>query len=194
MKLFVGLGNPGTKYQDTRHNMGFMVVDAFASKLGVDFDKNDFKGSYARFKYKGEDIVVFKPQTFMNLSGEAVLAVKQFFKVDLEDIVVVFDDLDLEPGQIRLRLNGSSGGQKGMQNITELLGTQEIKRIRIGIGKPVYDTVDFVLGRPEKEEKIKLDEAITKASNALKDILDYGFLHAMAHFNVRAVKEKENID
>ena len=112
---------------------------------------------------KGEDIVVFKPQTFMNLSGEAVLAVKQFFKVDLEDIVVVFDDLDLEPGQIRLRLNGSSGGQKGMQNITELLGTQEIKRIRIGIGKPVYDTVDFVLGRPEKEEKIKLDEAITKA-------------------------------
>lgn len=194
MKLFVGLGNPGAKYQDTRHNMGFMVLDKLAAKLGVDIDKNDFKGVYARFKYKGEDVILFKPTTFMNLSGEALVSIKQFYKVEVEDIIVVFDDLDLEPGQIRLRLDGSSGGQKGMQNITELLGTQNIKRIRVGIGKPIYDTVDFVLSRPVGEEKTLIDEAIKNASDALKDALDYGFLHAMAHFNKRPAKKKENID
>lgn len=194
MKLLVGLGNPGAKYQDTRHNMGFNVIDQLADKLGVDIDKNDFKGTYARFKYKGEDVILFKPLTFMNLSGEALVAIKQFFKIDIEDIVIVFDDLDLAPGQIRLRLNGSSGGQKGMQNITELLGTTQIKRIRVGIGKPIYDTIDYVLGRPSGEEKAKLDEAILSASNALKDTLDYGFLHAMAHFNKRPGKVKEDQD
>ncbi len=191
MKLFVGLGNPGIKYQATRHNMGFMVIDNLADSLGVDIDKNDFKGRYARFKYKGEDIILFKPLTFMNLSGEALVAIRQFFKVELVDIVVVFDDMDLEPGQIRLRLNGSSGGQKGMKNIIDLLGSTEIKRIRVGIGKPTYNSVDYVLGRASGEEKEKLDEAVNMASKALKDTLDYGFLHAMAHFNVRKPKEKE---
>lgn len=194
MKLIVGLGNPGTKYQNTRHNMGFRVIDAFADKLGVDIDKKDFKGTYARFKYKSEDVIIFKPLTFMNLSGEALVEIKQFFKIDLEDIIVIYDDLDLEPGQIRLRLNGSSGGQKGMQNITELLATQNIKRIRIGIGKPIYNAVDYVLGQITGEEKTKLDEAIKKASDALKDVLDYGFLHAMAHYNTKVKAEKEGSD
>lgn len=189
MKLFVGLGNPGTKYQDTRHNMGFMVIDQLAQTLGVDMDKSDFKGIYARFKYHGEDVLLFKPTTFMNLSGEAILQIKQFFKVQIEDIVIVFDDMDLSPGSIRLRLNGSSGGQKGMQNTIELLGTQEIKRIRVGIGKPTFNSVDYVLGKPSGEEKVKLDEAIKAASSALKDILDHDFLHAMAMFNKKATKD-----
>ncbi len=189
MKLLVGLGNPGTKYKNTRHNMGFMSVDLLAESLGIDIDKNDFKGLYARFKYKQEDVILFKPQTFMNLSGEALVQIKQFFKVEDEDIVVVYDDLDLEPGIIRLRLSGSSGGQKGMQNIIELLGTQDIKRIRVGIGKPTYDTVDYVLGRATGEEKEKLEQAIVTASKALKDILDNGFLHAMAEFNKKNGKD-----
>lgn len=189
MKLLVGLGNPGTKYKNTRHNMGFMSVDLLAESLGIDIDKNDFKGLYARFKYKQEDVILFKPQTFMNLSGEALVQIKQFFKVEDEDIVVVYDDLDLEPGIIRLRLSGSSGGQKGMQNIIELLGTQDIKRIRIGIGKPIYDAVDYVLGRATGEEKEKLEQAIVTASKALKDILDNGFLHAMAEFNKKNGKD-----
>lgn len=189
MKLLVGLGNPGTKYKNTRHNMGFMSVDLLAESLGIDIDKNDFKGLYARFKYKQEDVILFKPQTFMNLSGEALVQIKQFFKVEDEDIVVVYDDLDLEPGIIRLRLSGSSGGQKGMQNIIELLGTQDIKRIRVGIGKPTYDAVDYVLGRATGEEKEKLEQAIVTASKALKDILDNGFLHAMAEFNKKNGKD-----
>lgn len=189
MKLFIGLGNPGLKYQDTRHNMGFRVVDRLADTLGVDIDKSDFKGVYARFKYKNEDVLLFKPTTFMNLSGEAVLLIKQFFKVEFEDMIVVFDDLDLEPGTIRLRLSGSSGGQKGMQNIIELLGTEQIKRIRIGIGKPAVNGVDHVLGKPGVEEKVKLEEAIIKASEALKDTLDNGFLHAMAFYNQKNGKD-----
>lgn len=189
MKLFVGLGNPGIKYQETRHNMGFMVIDALAAMLGVDIDKTDFKGVYARFKYKGEDVILFKPLTYMNLSGEALIQIKQFFKVENEEIVVIFDDLDLEPGQVRLRLNGSSGGQKGMQNIIELLGSQDIKRIRIGIGKPPFNAIDYVLGRPGPEEKNKIEQAIKNASDALKDILDYDFLHAMAKFNKRSNKD-----
>lgn len=189
MKLFVGLGNPGIKYQDTRHNMGFMVIDTFADSLGVDIDKDDFKGQYARFKYKGEDIILFKPKTFMNLSGEAVVQIKQFFKVENEDMVIVFDDMDLEPGSIRLRLNGSSGGQKGMQNIIELIGTQDIKRIRVGIGKPVFNSVDWVLGKPTGEEKAMLEQAVIKGKDALKDILDYDFLHAMSKFNKKNGKD-----
>lgn len=192
MKLFVGLGNPGAKYHETRHNMGFMVIDAFADSLGVDIDKSDFKGVYARFKYKGEDVLLFKPHTFMNLSGEALVQIKQFFKVENDNIVIVFDDMDLEQGLIRLRLNGSSGGQKGMQNIIELLGTQELKRIRVGIGKPPYNAIDYVLGRPTGEEKVLIDRAVKDASEALKDILDNGFLHAMSKFNKKQGKEGTN--
>jgi PTH1 family peptidyl-tRNA hydrolase len=188
MKLLVGLGNPGTRYQDTRHNMGFMVIDQLAKSLGVDIDKSDFKGVYSRFKYRGEDVILFKPSTYMNLSGEAIVLIKQFFKVENEDLIIVFDDLDLEPGTIRLRLSGSSGGQKGMQNTIELLGTDQIKRIRVGIGKPTFNSVDYVLGKPSPEEKIKLDDAINRASLALKDTLDNGFLHAMAMFNEKTVR------
>ena len=189
MKLLVGLGNPGTRYQDTRHNIGFMVIDQLAKSLGVDIDKSDFKGVYSRFKYRGEDVILFKPSTYMNLSGEAIVLIKQFFKVENEDLIIVFDDLDLEPGTIRLRLSGSSGGQKGMQNTIELLGTDQIKRIRVGIGKPTFNSVDYVLGKPSPEEKIKLDDAINRASLALKDTLDNGFLHAMAMFNQKNGKD-----
>jgi len=130
-----------------------------------------------------EDVYLLKPQTFMNLSGESVREIVSYFKIPKEDIIVIYDDLDLEPGKIRLRLSGSSGGHRGIQNIIEQLGTENIKRIRIGIGKPTFDTIDYVLGKPLKEEQVLIDEAIKKAVDALKEILKNNFDSAMNKYN-----------
>lgn len=183
MKLIVGLGNPGKKYEGTRHNMGFMAVDLFSDMAKIDVDKEVFSGLLGRGKVFDEDILVFKPTTFMNLSGTAVSQVVHYFKIEKEDIIVVYDDMAIAPGNIRLRLNGSSGGHKGMQNIIEQLGTSDIKRIRVGIGEPTYDTVDFVLSKPLKEEKELIDGALENAANAIKEALKSGFDRAMNRFN-----------
>ena len=183
MKLIVGLGNPGKKYEGTRHNMGFMALDLFADIARIDVDKEVFSGLLGRGKVFDEDVLLFKPTTFMNLSGTAVSQVVHYFKIEKEDIIVVYDDMAIAPGSIRLRLNGSSGGHKGMQNIIEQLGTSDIKRIRIGIGEPTYDTVDFVLSKPLKEEKELIDGAIENAANAVKEALKSGFDRAMNRFN-----------
>ena len=183
MKLIVGLGNPGKKYEHTRHNMGFDVVDLFSELAQIDIDKDAFKGLVGRGKVFDEDVYLLKPQTFMNLSGESVREIVSYFKIPKEDIIVIYDDLDLEPGKIRLRLSGSSGGHRGIQNIIEQLGTENIKRIRIGIGKPTYDTIDYVLGKPLKEEQALIDEAIKKAVDALKEILKNNFDSAMNKYN-----------
>ena len=183
MKLIVGLGNPGKEYEKTRHNMGFMAIDRLCDQINVDVDKEDFKGVYARFKYQGEDIFILKPYTYMNLSGQSVKAIMQYFKIPVEDLIVVYDDLALPPGKIRMRPSGSSGGQKGIQNIIDLLGTNNIKRIRVGIGEPKFNTVDYVLGKPQGDEAILIDQAIDKAVNALKVTLKEGFDKAMAKCN-----------
>lgn len=183
MKLIVGLGNPGKKYEHTRHNMGFDVVDLFSELAQIDIDKDAFKGLVGRGKVFDEDVYLLKPQTFMNLSGESVREIVSYFKIPKEDIIVIYDDLDLDPGKIRLRLSGSSGGHRGIQNIIEQLGTENIKRIRIGIGKPTYDTIDYVLGKPLKEEQVLIDEAIKKAVDALKEILKNNFDSAMNKYN-----------
>jgi len=149
----------------------------------IDVDKEVFSGLLGRGKVFDEDILVFKPTTFMNLSGTAVSQVVHYFKIEKEDIIVVYDDMAIAPGNIRLRLNGSSGGHKGMQNIIEQLGTSDIKRIRVGIGEPTYDTVDFVLSKPLKEEKELIDGAIENAANAIKEALKSGFDRAMNRFN-----------
>ena len=183
MKLIVGLGNPGKKYEHTRHNMGFDTVDLFSELAKIDIDKEAFKGLVGRGKVFDEDVYLLKPQTYMNLSGESVREITSYFKIPTEDIIVIYDDLDLEPGKIRLRLSGSSGGHRGIQNIIENLGTENIKRIRIGIGKPTFDTIDYVLGKPLKEERPLIDEAINKATEALKEILKHNFDSAMNKFN-----------
>ena len=183
MKLIVGLGNPGKEYKLSRHNSGFRVIDAFADMVDVDFNKEDFKGTYAKFKIDDEDIILFKPLTFMNLSGTAVLEIVHFFKINVDDILVIYDDMAVKPGEIRLRLKGSSGGQKGMQNIIECLGSSNIKRIRVGIGEPRFNVIDYVLGKPQGDEKIKIDEAINKAALAIREYLLYGFEKAMNKFN-----------
>ena len=149
----------------------------------IDIDKESFKGLVGRGKLFGEDILLLKPQTFMNLSGESVREIFNYFKINLEDIIVIFDDMALAPGRIRLRLNGSSGGHKGMQNIIDNLQSDEIKRIRIGIGEPTYDTIDYVLSKPTKDEKPLIDEAINEVVEALKTILRNNFDIAMSKFN-----------
>lgn len=184
MKLIVGLGNPGKKYENTRHNMGFMAIDLLSDISKIDIDKEVFNGLLGRGKIFDQDVLLFKPTTFMNLSGTAVQHVAHFFKIPSEDIIVVFDDLALPVGSIRLRESGSSGGQKGMQNIIDNLKTDKIKRIRIGIGKSTYaDTADYVLGKPLKEEMPLIEEAINRAVEALKEALKSNFTKAMSQFN-----------
>ena len=183
MKLIVGLGNPGREYEMTRHNCGFRVIDSFADQAGVDIDKEDFKGVYGRFKYNGEDIILFKPLTMMNLSGTAVQEIVHFYKIPVEDILVIYDDMAIEPGCLRLRPDGSSGGQKGIRNIIDNLGTEEIKRIRVGIGEPQFNSIDWVLGKPTGDDKIKIDEAIERATKAIREYLIHDFSNAMSKYN-----------
>ena len=184
MKLIVGLGNPGIEYEKTRHNTGFLLIDRFCEKLNIDLDKNKCKANYGICHHKGEKIIVAKPQTYMNLSGMSVSSLMKFYNVPVEDLIVVHDDLDLPVGKLRLRRKGSSGGQKGMGNIIEQLGTQDINRIRVGISNDKSrDTKDYVLSRFSKEELPILDEALDRGSDALIYSLDHDFDEVMSKFN-----------
>ncbi len=188
MKLFVGLGNPGKKYENTRHNAGFLALDKFAEIAKVDIDKSDFKGLFTSFTYNAEKIYLLKPQTYMNLSGQSVVSLMNFFKIEVDELYVIYDDMDISPGQIRLKEDGSSGGHKGMQNIIELLGTTNIKRIRIGIGKPEHDGVDHVLQKLTDEDKKIFMEGVTKASVAVRDLLNEDFNTVMNKNNRKEPK------
>lgn len=183
MLLVVGLGNPGDKYVMTRHNMGFRVVDLLAEEVGIEVNKEIFNGLLGRGKIFNEDVLIFKPLTFMNLSGTAVQQLVHFFKIPLENIIVCFDDLSLPPGTMRMRISGSSGGQKGMQNIIENLSSENIKRIRIGIGEPRFDTIDYVLGKPLQEEEELISPAINRAVEAIKEACKSNFEKAMSKYN-----------
>ena len=191
MKLIVGLGNPGKKYEKTRHNVGFMFVDKFAKEIKVDFTLNkQLKSLIANTIIGGEKVVLIKPQTFMNLSGEAVLAAKNYYKIDTEDILVIYDDLDLPTGKIRIRKNGSSGGHKGMKNIIELIKTQEIKRVRIGImnNSPI-DTIDYVLGKFTTTEEVDIAIALDKTYEMMNSFVLKSFDDFMNEFNRSNVNE-----
>ena len=183
MYLIIGLGNPEADYARTRHNMGFNVINKLAEKFDIQVNKAKFKALYGTGTINNEKVVLVKPQTYMNLSGQSVVEAMHFFKIKAEDIIVIYDDMDLDVGKIRLRPNGSSGGQKGMGNIIDLLKTQNIKRIRIGIGKSPIPVVDYVLGKPTLEEKEEIDKAIVKACDALEEIVRNGFDKAMNKFN-----------
>ena len=184
MFLIVGLGNPEEDYSKTRHNMGFNVINKLAEKYNIEVNKSKFKGLAGSGIIENEKVILLKPQTFMNLSGTAVKEVVNYFKIPLEDVIVVYDDMALAPGNIRLRLEGSSGGHKGMQNIIELCGSQQIKRIRVGIGEPgEWDTVDYVLSKPLQDERPLIEEAINNAVEALKEVIKSDFDRAMNRFN-----------
>jgi len=183
MKLIVGLGNIGEEYKHTRHNMGFDVVDKFTDSLGLDIDKDGFKGKYVRFKYNNEDIIVLKPSTYVNLSGESVILVINYFKIPIEDILIIYDDMDTPVGHIKLKIKGSSGGHNGIKSIISNIGTEEFKRIKVGIGKPQYNAIDFVLTRPSKQEQEEIDEAIKNAVEAIKISIKESFNKAMTIYN-----------
>ena len=184
MKLIVGLGNPGIEYEGTRHNCGFMVVDELANKLNTEINQNKFKGLYTKVKYHGEDVILLKPQTYMNLSGESVIAAMNFFKLDKEDIIVIYDDLDMPVGKLRLRKTGSAGGHNGIKNIIAHLSSQDFKRIRVGIDRHKYmKVVDYVLSRFAKEETEAINQGIDKASDAVLDYLDHDFDYIMNRYN-----------
>jgi PTH1 family peptidyl-tRNA hydrolase len=185
MKLIVGLGNPGRRYQYTRHNLGFMFVDEIARAFNLKFSKDrNLKSLITSFHLADERIIIIKPQTYMNLSGNAVRIVADYYRIDYEDIIVVYDDLDLPEGKIRIRKSGTSGGHKGMANIIEMLRTDSIKRIRIGIGNHQgEETVDYVLSEPTKEGKAQLLEVIKKAPEMLEFCLKNDFDDFMKKYN-----------
>jgi len=185
MKWFVGLGNPGREYKDTRHNAGFMVLDRFAEERNFTFKESKCKGWIAEGQVQGQKVYLLKPATFMNLSGEAVRAFLQFYKARLEDMVVVYDDLDTEVGRMRLRYQGSAGGHNGIKSIIQHAGTQEFNRIRVGISRPQpgRSIVDYVLSEFSKEERKLLPGVLGQATEAMLYSLDHTFEQTMAKFN-----------
>lgn len=186
MKLIIGLGNPGLKYQYTRHNLGFMVVDELASKLNKKFKySSNFKAEIIEDIINGEKVIILKPLTYMNLSGESVVKVVKYYNIDLEDMIVVVDDLALDTGRLRLREFGSDGGHNGLKNIDLHLSSSQYKRIRIGIGENNKTEVnDYVLGKFSKAEARLIQNAIDDASDALIYFIENKpYLDIMTRYN-----------
>lgn len=186
MYLVVGLGNPGREYGGTRHNLGFRVLDDLASRLKAPVAKPLFKSFTGRAALNGKAVILAKPQTYMNLSGDAVSALMNWFKIPVTRLVVVFDDLDLPPGKIRVRPGGGHGGHRGMMSIMEKLGTGEFTRVRIGIGRPPspdWDVADWVLGRLTEEEELMAGRAVERAADAVITLVSEGAEAAMNKFN-----------
>lgn len=185
MKIILGIGNIGDIYADTRHNSGFQALDLLAEDFDLEFKKKDFKSLIAKGKIFDEDVLLMKPLTYVNLSGEALIQAKNFYKVDMDDIIVLVDDMDTDPGHIRLRVKGSAGGHNGLKSIISVLGGDNFKRIRIGVGKPTVGNVpDFVLSAPkDKETYHAWKDGISKATEALEYALKYNFEKAMSTYN-----------
>lgn len=184
--LIVGLGNPGAEYEKTRHNAGFMAVDLLADKEGFKFTKRKFNGVCGEFKLKDKRILVLKPETFMNNSGTAVAAAKNFYKIPLENIIILCDDMMLDVGKIRIRRKGSHGGHNGIRDIIQHLGTEEFARIKIGVGKkprPDYDVISWVLGKFPQELSEDLEKSIERSVKAIKEIISRGIDSAMNKYN-----------
>ncbi|MBI1281630.1 MAG: aminoacyl-tRNA hydrolase [Anaerolineaceae bacterium] len=183
--LIVGLGNPGKDYEDTRHNVGFRVMDEMAKRYGLAFGKTERKAQVASGTMKNKKVILAKPQTYMNLSGEAVRSLVDFYKVELPNILVVADDLDIPLGTVRLRQSGSAGGQNGIKSIIQHLGTQDFNRLRFGIGRPPgkMQAKDYVLGPFKGDDAILASQVIDRASDAVETWLTDGIDLAMTRHN-----------
>lgn len=185
MYLIVGLGNPGKEYENTRHNMGFKVLNKLSEKYNIPITKSKFNGKYGTGIIENEKVVLLEPQTYMNLSGEAIKPMLDFYKVAPSNVLVIYDDIDVEPGNIKIRMKGGPGTHNGMKSVVKELRTEEFPRVRVGIGQPIIKLamVDYVIGYvPEEELKI-LNEGIDKAEQAVKEILKSGLNYAMNKFN-----------
>ncbi len=185
MYIIAGLGNPGGKYENTRHNVGFEVIDILADRMGICVDEKKHRALCGKGVLEGEKVVLVKPQTFMNLSGESVRSAADYYKVEADHIIVVFDDISLEPGQLRIRGKGSAGGHNGIKNIIAHLGTKEFPRVKVGIGeKPRgMDLADYVLSHFSKGEKEAMEEAYKEAAAAVAVMVGQGMDEAMNRFN-----------
>ncbi|HDR8243225.1 TPA: aminoacyl-tRNA hydrolase [Bacillus cereus] len=185
MKLIVGLGNPGREYELTRHNIGFMAIDELAKRWNISLNEQKFKGVFGAGFVNGEKVILLKPLTYMNLSGESIRLLMDYYKIDVEDFVVMYDDLDIPVGKLRLRMKGSAGGHNGVKSMISHLGTQEFQRIRMGIDRPKngMKVVDYVLGRFTSEEIPDVNHSIEKAADACEEWLNKPFLQIMNTFN-----------
>ncbi len=184
VRLVVGLGNPGPEHAETRHNLGFKVIEALDDRLGIEVRQRKFGARIGEGPYAGKKVILMKPWKYMNRSGEPVATAVGFYKLDLGDLMVITDDRALEPGTIRIRAKGSAGGHNGLADIIEKLGTNEFARCRVGIGQcPGALGVSYVLGRPEPDERPLLNQAILRSRDAVLCWLEFGLERAMNEFN-----------
>ncbi len=183
MYLIAGLGNPGKQYEKTRHNVGFVAAAYLAECFGIKLKKLKFKAIYGEGEIAGEKCIVMQPQTFMNLSGESVRDAARFYKIPPENIIVMYDDINLEPGKVRIRPSGSAGGHNGMKSIIYLLNSDKFPRIRFGVGKPAYDLADYVLGGFDDADGVSVTKAIKKVDEMISVIIKNGTDEAMSKYN-----------
>ena len=184
--LIVGLGNPGKQYDRSRHNCGFRVLDILADKLGCKVDKGKFQGLYGQCSFDGKKLLLLKPQTFMNLSGRSVLQLSAYYNVPPQRIIVLFDDISLEPGRLRVRSDGSAGGHNGIKSIIQELGSQDFPRVKIGVGakpNPEYDLADWVLSSFSALEEKALEPALERAADAALCIITHGISETANRYN-----------
>ena len=184
--LIVGLGNPGREYEKTRHNAGFRAVELLAEDLGCKIDKLKFQGLYCQTNYKGKKLFLLKPQTYMNLSGRSVLQLSAYFNIPPQRIIVLFDDISLEPGRLRVRANGSAGGHNGIKSIIQEVGSQEFPRVKIGVGAkphPDYELADWVLSTFSSLEEKALAVSLENSAKAALTIIEQGVPEAANRFN-----------
>lgn len=184
--LIVGLGNPGKEYAQSRHNVGFMVLDRLAERYGVAFTRYEQKAFVVKVAVEPSPLILAKPQTYMNLSGQSVGALVRFYKVPVEQVLIIYDDIDLPFGTLRMRPGGSSGGHKGMQSILDRLGRQDIPRLRVGVGRPSGSkaAANYVLNEFSAREKLDLPLILDRAAQAVQDWIHLGLAEAMNRHNV----------
>ena len=185
MYLIVGLGNPEPEYSNTRHNMGFNTVNLLAKEYKIEFNKSKFKGIYGIGEIENQKVILLKPQTYMNLSGESIIEIMNFYKIDIENLIVIYDDFDTEKEKIRIRKSGSAGSHNGMKSIIGILKNEKFTRIRVGIGHPEFehDKINYVIGRLSEEESNSLKKGVEKAKNAIIEILKNNVDIAMNKYN-----------
>ena len=183
MYLIVGLGNPGNEYNNTRHNIGFDAIETIAAKYNIDINREKFKGVYGEGFINNEKVILFMPTTYMNLSGEAVRPIMDFYKLSEEDLIVIYDDISLDVGRMRIREKGSAGGHNGIKSIIAHLGTDVFSRIKVGVGQPKGDLVKHVLGKFSEEERKVLDKLLDEVAKATETIIKEDTKDAMNKFN-----------
>lgn len=196
MFIIAGLGNPGKEYENTRHNAGFMAMDALADKLGAGLTERKHRAYCGHAVINGEKVLLLKPQTYMNASGESLRSAVDFYKIEPDHVIVIYDDINLEPGQLRIRAKGSAGGHNGLKSIIAHLGTQDFPRVRVGIGaKPErMDLADYVLSRFSQGERRQMDEAAKEAADAVCEILTAGIDKAMNSHNAKKQEDQKKED